>query len=646
MTSQIQEDIVREITYLDKISLQTGENIEEIGMKNTNQLHFQNEMKQQNKNDFFIHKNLNTKPSSDFSSNNQVTSEFLYSINKKISSKDTNLETIQKNTTGQINFIQQQKDSNDKYDRNVNQVENCLANEVEINFSSLSLESLNDDKTQLDQINKTTKLDHFPQRNLTECSFNNKQLSSQVVDKTRKPGKQEFIVNGLLNEKSAQMLELIKNFDKVYTCQMDTFDNFCCISDQQSIKSVKIQDVYKIKNSENHICKPCYMRYLKNQRINLIIKELNLISYNQKNFITSKLNKLTGSEFSMFLLKNQLYTQDEKVKNCAIQETYNINQLIPQNSMVDFKELIRKFHSLQYIWLNERILFAYTNQSELDIFKLGVRAYSDKYQYQNYEKEYNKIMIAQVSIKDSQAQILSECYFKYSTDYSAIARYDRQIYIAGGHSNLNWLQYLFSYDLVSEKLVLLNEFENSLITPTLLCNKLESQPDKQIGGLQFFYLGQSDKLSKMNFYFMQDPSSEINQLYDFENNFENICLNTDSINQQLEDLNFTYSYPAIFTIQGSYLVLFGGIDIFTLETTNRLLVLDIKDFNNPKVSEINQEISEEQGKSNKDYFFGNQVFSDQFQTIHMRGEHGIYKASYDQLSNEEILISVKKIFNF
>ncbi|CDW90184.1 UNKNOWN [Stylonychia lemnae] len=402
---------------------------------------------------------------------------------------------------------------------------------------------------------------------------------------------------------------------------METFDDKGCISGQNNIKFVKIQDVYKIKNFQNYICKPCYMRYLKNQSINLIFKELSFKTYNQLDFITSKQIELMTSEFQLFLLKTQSFIKDEKEQIDKLPKTYNINILIPQNTLVE-KLLDKKLHSLQFNWLTDRILFAYSNQSELDIFKLGVP---------------NKV---------SQTQILSETYLKYSTDYSAIARYNNYIFIAGGHNNLTWLQYLFSYDLVSEKLVLLKNFEKSLITPTLLCNKFGSHFLKQTRGLQFFYLGQANKFTQMNYYFMPDQSSKNKLKVDFESIVEDIYLNTDSINQQLKQLNFTYSYPAMFLYQGCYLVLFGGINVFTLETTNRLLVIDIQNFDKPKVFELNQEIQKKQGQSYSDYFFGNQVLTNKVQTFRMRGEHGIYKANCKHLRNKEMLISVEKIFNF
>ncbi|CDW76805.1 UNKNOWN [Stylonychia lemnae] len=514
--------------------------------------------------------------------------------------------------------------------------------------SRLSNLSLNDSRTSFDTINRNDTWDSFSQSSMTDRSQIQDQQSTGQVVLTRKfqRKKKAVVVHGPINlEISPQPLELIQNFNKYYTCYMEIFDDKPCISDQYNMRYVKIQDVYKIQDSLKYICKPCYLRYLENIKISVIIGELSMISNFQENFITSKLIKSKASEPSLFLLKNKSFLLDERDDGGELRTTYIIEKFLPKYSEEVFQQLLQKSHSLQFIWLTERIFLVFTNLTELNILKLGAREYLDQYYKEDHLKERNRLLIVQVPTLIKYSQVISDFYLKQSTDYPALARYDRQIFIAGGHNNLMWMQYLISYDLASEQQNLLHQFEDILQTPTLLCNKLQGVDGNQ-SGLQFFYLGQDQKFTKMNYYFMPDSNSENKNKDQSQNEVQVICLNTESINKQLQELNFTYSYPAMFIFQGCYLVLFGGIDIDSLETTNRLLVIDIEDFANPKITEIDQENSDKEGQNYKDYFFGNQILSDQFQTFSLRGDHGIYKVSFKKLPREDITISIVKVITF
>ncbi|CDW91869.1 UNKNOWN [Stylonychia lemnae] len=288
-----------------------------------------------------------------------------------------------------------------------------------------------------------------------------------------------------------------------------------------------------------------------------------------------------------------------------------------------------------------------SNSSEFTLFLFRNEPYFSENQnnkQENQKPKFNQIIIAQIKNPAEELNILLKSNLKFNTDYPAIARIDHQIFIAGGYFKGLWMQSLHSFGLDStyKKPIFLTQFENSLKTPTMLCNKVQSSEINK-GGLQFFYLGQADKFTKMNYYFESYPySDEISQDNILEQN-KYAYLNTDSINRQLEDFNYNYSYPAMFIYNQEYLVLFGGIDVFTRKITNRLLLIDIKDLKNPTVQKISQVYSD--GQNHKDYFQSNQV--SQFNnTFSMRGEHGIYDAKIKGLSYNTITIKVKKILKF
>ncbi|CDW83437.1 UNKNOWN [Stylonychia lemnae] len=166
-----------------------------------------------------------------------------------------------------------------------------------------------------------------------------------------------------------------------------------------------------------------------------------------------------------------------------------------------------------------------------------------------------------------------------------------------------------------------------------------------MGGIQFFYLGQADQFTKINYHFEPNQSSYHDNNINKQGKAQHEYLGTDSINRQLEDLNFTYSYPAMFIYKQYHLVLFGGINVFTGKTTNEMLLIDIQDFKNPIVKKIKPEFNDGQKYNYKDYFFGNQISKSQ-DSFSMKGEHGIYEAKIKLLPITKQTVQVKKIFNF
>ncbi|CDW71233.1 UNKNOWN [Stylonychia lemnae] len=267
-----------------------------------------------------------------------------------------------------------------------------------------------------------------------------------------------------------------------------------------------------------------------------------------------------------------------------------------------------------------------------------------------YMKNSNTV---QTSVEKNYYQDLAYIDLPINTDYPAIARFDSYIFISGGHRRIqsynnqfDWTDNLYRVDLASYQPYpeLLHQFKKFLITPTLLCNKLLSQIDKSVRGLQFFYLGycQVEKLSRIYYYSQPNLSQERMENEKISSQNQEKDLNTYSINNQLKELNYTYSYPAMFIFQGYYLILYGGINIITLETTNRLLMINIEDFRNPKVTEIAQDNTVEEKYCNQDYFFGNQILENKANNFKLRGQHGIYKASL--LAPNKI--SVVKVFSF